>query len=305
MKEKMYDVIIIGGSYAGLSAAMSLGRSLRDTLVIDGDNPCNKHTPHSHNFLTRDGETPQALHSKALEQVLNYKTVEFMSGYATGVSRSSSGYTIQTEHGESYNARKLIFATGVKDILLPIQGFEACWGISILHCPYCHGYEVRGKRTGIFASGNGGFGFSKIISNWTSDIVLFTNGPAELTAEQTEILNRKKVDVIEMPVASIAHEIGYVQHVILENGDKVPVSALYYSPECVQQSDLPKELGCELNEHGLIQVDLFQKTSVSGVYAAGDNSSTGRSVSGAVASGSLAGMMLNKELIEEEVEEIL
>ena len=140
MKRNHFDVIIIGGSYSGLSAAMSLGRSLRQVLVIDSGLPCNKQTPHSHNFITQDGEKPAVISAKAKLQVDIYKTVQFFNGLAVKAFKKNKGFEITTESGDVFTSRKVLFATGVKDLLPEINGFAECWGISVLHCPYCHGY---------------------------------------------------------------------------------------------------------------------------------------------------------------------
>src|SRR5690606_26609566 len=139
---KHFDVIIIGGSYAGLSAAMALGRALRNVLIIDGGSPCNRQTPHSHNFITQDGEKPHIIAEKARTQVLQYPTIKFITGIAHSGFKTEFGFTITTKANETFEAKKLIFATGLKDNMPDIKGFSECWGISVIHCPYCHGYEV-------------------------------------------------------------------------------------------------------------------------------------------------------------------
>ncbi|MEL6971969.1 MAG: NAD(P)/FAD-dependent oxidoreductase, partial [Bacteroidota bacterium] len=149
-----FDVIIVGGSYSGLSAAMALGRSLRNILIIDSGLPCNRQTPHSHNFITQDGEQPAAIAEKAKAQVLNYDTIRFLHGKAISGKKTENGFTITTQKEETFTAKKLVFATGVKDIMPDIGGFSACWGISVIHCPYCHGYEVKNEKTGILANGD-------------------------------------------------------------------------------------------------------------------------------------------------------
>src|SRR5690348_747612 len=128
--EKQYDVIIVGGSYAGLSAAMSLGRSLRKVLIIDGGEPCNRQTPHSHNFITHDGKTPKEISMQAKEQVLKYNTVSFLEGKAVSATKTDSGFDVKTAVGELFSARKLLFTTGIKDQMPAIEGFAACWGIT-------------------------------------------------------------------------------------------------------------------------------------------------------------------------------
>lgn len=299
-KMESFDVIIIGGSYAGLAAAMSLGRALRDVLVVDGGNPCNKQTPHSHNFLTRDGESPAKLSEKARKEVLKYPSVTLKEGRVTAITQPEDYFNVQTEANGIYSARKIIFATGVLDIMPDIAGFAECWGRSILHCPYCHGYEFQEQKTGILGNGQAGFDQSKFISNWTSDLVLYTNGKSTLTKEQTELLDKNGIEIREEEIRAFEHKNGKIQNIVFNDGSKQDLDVLYASPDIKQQSELPGELGCDFTEHGRIEVDIFQKTNVPGIYAAGDNSSLGRAVSVAVAAGSVAGMMLNKELVEEE-----
>lgn len=300
MTNTHFDVIIIGGSYSGLSAAMALGRALRSVLVIDSGSPCNKQTPHSHNFITQDGEAPHAIADKAREQVAKYDTVTFYSGLAVHGKKTDSRFDIITETGTVFTAKKLVFATGVKDVMPDIKGAGACWGISMIHCPYCHGYEVRNEKTGILANGEMGFEFSKLIQNWTKELTLFTNGKSTLTAEQTDKLKEHGIDLIETGIEAFEHTNGCLEQVLLEDGSAVKLKAMYAKLPFVQHSDIPELLGCAITEPGLIEIDSFQKTTIPGVYACGDNVTPMRSVSNAVAMGSLAGAMLNRELVDEE-----
>lgn len=146
MDKNEFEVIIIGGSYSGLSAAMALGRSLRKTLIIDSGKPCNRQTPHSHNFLTQDGSTPQEISTIAKQQVLNYDTIRFYEGLAISGKKIAEGYEVTTSNQDVFRAKKLVFALGIKDLMPNIKGFSECWGISVVHCPYCHGYEIRNKK---------------------------------------------------------------------------------------------------------------------------------------------------------------
>jgi thioredoxin reductase len=300
MTNKMFDVIIIGGSYSGLSAGMALGRALKQVLIIDSGNPCNAQTPHSHNFITQDGETPQAIALKAREQVARYKTVTFHSGLAISGKKINFGFEITTETGEIFTARKLIFATGVKDIMPNIEGSAACWGISMIHCPYCHGYEVRNEKTGILANGEMAFQFSKLINNWTKELTLFTNGKSTLTAEQEATLKAHGIDLIETEMEAFEHNSGFIEEVVLKDGSKIPLKAMYAKLPLIQHSDIPEKLGCAFTEQGFIQVDEFQKTTIPGIFACGDSTTPMRSVANAVAQGTLAGVMVSRELIDEE-----
>lgn len=295
-----YDVIIIGGSYAGFSAAMALGRSLRKVLIIDSGKPCNQQTPYSHNFITHDGKKPSDINAKAKKQVLKYPTVTFLEDKVSKAIKGETNFEIKTEKGETFTGRKLLFATGLKDLFPQINGFAECWGISVLHCPYCHGYEVKNERTGIIANGAIGFEFTKMISNWTKDLSVFTNGETSLTKEQNNILERNNITIVEDQIDYFQHNEGKIINIVFKNGTKTAIKALYAKPPFEQHSHVPQELGCEITDQGLIKVDSFQKTTINGIYAAGDNCTVGRSLALAVSSGSVAGAIINKELIGED-----
>lgn len=295
-----FDVIIVGGSYAGLSAAMALGRSLRNVLIIDSGLPCNRQTPHSHNFIIHDGESPKQISEAARQQVLQYNTVRFHNGLAIRAARINNGFTIETEAGDSFHSRKLLFATGVTDIMPAIKGFADCWGISVLHCPYCHGYEVRQQPLGVLANGDIGFEFTKFIHHWSNNLVLFTNGKSALTTEQTNKLAGQNIAVIEKEIKGIDHSNGYITDIRFADGTAHRVTALFARVGFKQHCMLPEALGCALTEQGFLQIDDFQRTTLPGIYAAGDNTTMLRSVSAAVASGTKAGAMLNKDLIDED-----
>lgn len=297
--EKDSEVIIIGGSYAGLSAAMALGRSMRNVLIIDSGLPCNRQTPRAHNFITHDGAPPQVILSNAKQQVQNYHTIKWITATATKAVQTESGFYVITNEGERFKAKKILIATGLKDIMPAIDGFAECWGISVLHCPYCHGFEVKGMKTAVVGNGDLGFEFTKMISHWTNDLVLFTNGVSTLTEEQRMKIEANGIKVMESELKNIVHHNGYVEHVNLANGDAIEVSAIYAKPAFVQHSSIPEDLGCEFTETGILKVDNVQKTTVKGVYAAGDNANPARSLAFAVSSGTLAGVGVNRELIEE------
>lgn len=295
---KAYDVVIIGGSYAGLSAAMALGRSLRSVLVIDAGNPCNKRTPHSHNFITHDGNTPAVIAAQARKQVEFYNSVKFVSDEAVDGKGVNGNFEVTTKGGERFHAKKLLFATGLKDTHT-VKGFDACWGISVLHCPYCHGYEVRDQTLGVVANGDHAFHITKLIFNLSRKLTLYTNGKSTLNSEQTAKLTKQKIAVVEDEIAEAVHEQGQVKQLVFKNGNRVSVDALFVKPNSVQHCSIPEKLGCQLTEQGFLQVDNFQQTTVPGVYAAGDNATPMRALSAAIAAGGMAGAALNKELTEE------
>ncbi|WP_295790746.1 bifunctional NAD(P)/FAD-dependent oxidoreductase/class I SAM-dependent methyltransferase [Mucilaginibacter sp.] len=300
---KKFDVIIIGGSYSGLAAAMALGRALRQVLIIDSGEPCNKQTPHSHNFLTQDGKTPKEIAALARQQVEKYNTVKFFSGLATNGVKTESGFEIRVASGEIFSAKKLIFATGIRDTMAEIDGFAACWGISVLHCPYCHGYEVRNEKTGILGNGEYGFEFSKLISNWTTDLTLFTNGKSTLTSEQTAILEKHHIKITEKEIERLEHTDGHLQNIIFKDGTTSSIKAVYAHSPFEQHCQIPSALGCEFTDEGYIRTDPFQSTTIAGVFACGDNTTKIRTVANAVAMGTTAGIMASKEIISEKFEQ--
>jgi thioredoxin reductase len=293
------DVLIIGGSYAGLSAALALGRALRQVVVLDSGQPCNRQTPHSHNFLTQDGSTPAAIAAVAREQVLAYPTVEVRQEAAVAATGADGHFTVTTASGTAVHARKLLFASGIRDLMPALPGFAECWGISAIHCPYCHGYEYRAQPTGILANGEVAAEMGRLIRNWTAELTIFTNGPATLLPAQREQLATRGIAVEETPVQQLVHQAGYLTHLALADGRTVPLTALYARLPFAQHCPLPELLGCAHAESGHITVDNFQKTSVPGIYAAGDATNPMRAVGAAVAAGMMAGAMLNRELLFE------
>lgn len=298
-QEKKYDIIIVGGSYAGLAAAMALGRALRKVLVIDSGNPCNQQTPHSHNFLTNDGKTPKEIAGIARQQVQQYKTVDFLNGFVSSGRKTENGFVVETETNETYASKKIVFATGIKDSMPAIPGFAECWGISVLHCPYCHGYEVRHQKTGILANGNDAVELATLISNWTDDLTVYTNGKSTLSEEQVQKLQQHNIHINQNEIEKLEHNKGYVERILFKDGANATVKAIYARLPFVQHSSVPQMLGCELTPEGYIKIDPAQRTNVPGIFACGDNTTRMRTVANAVAMGTTTGMMLNKELIEE------
>jgi thioredoxin reductase len=298
-QEKQFEIIIVGGSYAGLAAGMSLGRALRKVLIIDSGNACNKQTPHSHNFLTNDGNTPNEIAMIAKKQVGMYGTVSFLDAFVTTGIKTENGFKIQTQTGETFTSKKLVFATGIKDVIPNIPGFAECWGISVLHCPYCHGYEVRNRKTGILANGDTAFELSALISNWTGDLTLYTDGTSTLNDQQSGKLRKHKINIIEKEIERLEHRNGYMENTIFKDGTNAAVKALYARLPFVQHSTVPESLGCEFTTDGYITIDAAQRTTIQSVYACGDSTTRMRTLANAVSMGTTTGLMVNKELIEE------
>lgn len=294
-----YDVIIIGGSYAGLSAAMALGRAMRQVVIIDSGQPCNRQTPYSHNLITQDGKPPGQIAAIAKEQVLQYKTVSFIDTKAVKGRKINDGFEITTQEGASVTGRKLLFATGIIDQIPPVKGFADCWGISLLHCPYCHGYEVRDTTLGVICNGEMALEFCKLIYNWSKDLTLLTNDRCTMDAEQVKSLMDLGIKIIETEIVEILHKEGKMSNLVLRDDSKLSFDAVFTRLPFQQHCKIPEQLGCEILENGYLKVDEFQRTTVPGIYAAGDNTTPFRAVSIAIAAGTKSGAVINKELIEE------
>jgi thioredoxin reductase len=294
-----FDVIIIGGSYSGLAAAMGLGRALRKVLIIDSGKPANRYAPHSHNFLTNDGRTPGEIAAIAKTQVDQYHSVKRIEGEALNVERVDNKFHVTLSDQTKYCASKVVFATGIIDVLPDIDGIAECWGKSVLHCPYCHGYEVRQTKTGILGNGDYAFEFGALISNWTSDLTIYTNGPSTLTQEQTSKLSLHNIEVVTDKIRLLKNTNGYLEKILFANGSTTDIHAMYTRPSVQQHCNLPGLLGCEITADGYIKVDGAQKTTVPGVYACGDNATKLRTVANSVSMGTATAMFLNKDLIIE------
>jgi thioredoxin reductase len=300
-KNENFDAVVIGGSYAGLAAALSLGRALKNVLIIDSGNPCNKQTPFSHNFITQDGAVPAQITAVALSQVLKYPNVKFMSDNVIFVSGANNEFLVTTASGKIVQAKKLLFATGIKDTMPAIKGFAECWGISIIHCPYCHGYEYKGTNTGLLMNSDAAADHAQFISNWAGKLTLFTNGKATIAKEKQTGLTKKKILVTEKEIKAVLHTNGQLECLVFADGQKQELDALYAVLPFTQHTALPQLMGCNMTAEGYIQVDDFKKTTVPGIFAAGDNTSPMRSVAIAVAAGTFAGVVISKELINDGV----
>jgi len=299
MEKKEFEVIIIGGSYAGLSTAMTLGRSLRDTLIIDAGKPCNRQTPNSHNFLTQDGSTPQEISEIAKNQISKYERIKFYNGLAINGKRIKKGFEITTANGDVFTAKKLVFATGIKDIMPNIHGFSQCWGISVVHCPYCHGYEIRNKKTAIIANGERAFHLASLVSNLTKEITIITSGTNDFDESQLKKLKQYNFKIVEKEISTIEQKNGQLEKIVFKDGSKENYECAYASVPFEQNSTIPEILGCKFTDHGHIEVNSMQKTTEDGIFACGDNSTMMRSVAIAVSSGNISGAVINNELTQE------
>ncbi len=303
----LYDCIIIGGSYAGLSAALVLGRALRSVLVIDSGMPCNRYTPHAQSYLTRDGVAPDALRELAMADVRKYQTVHFVEDKAETALRDGIKFCINTYSGKEYKGRKVLIATGVRDIFPDIPGFEACWGKSVIHCPYCHGYESRGYKAAILCSENTGFGYLKTIRHWNPDLTVFLQSGCTFSEDELAQLHIAKVKIVDVPVVEIIESGGLMSEVILADGSRRPFRVLFAPVPSQQTNHLARDFGCNISEdRDLIICEETGVTSQYGVFAAGDCTvEHGRQLAFATANGMSAAFSINHQLIEEDFIESL
>lgn len=300
MNNSDFEVIIVGGSGGGLSAAMVLGRSRRKTLVIDNGRPCNAVARQSHNFLTHDGDSPALIRQQALKKISVYPEVKIHFGTALKALQTETGFAVETEAGAKFTGKKLVFANGLTDDLPAIKGIKECWGVSALHCPYCHGYEFKDLPTGLILDGSDFLNTASIIHNLSRDLVVLTNGLKPLNAKQLQTLERHNIEIIYESIAEVEHRNGLLQRVLFTNGSSRNFDVLYAPTNRLYHNVLAASLGCELGNSGYIIRNRDMKTNVDGVYACGDVSGAVRSVAVAVASGNIAGSTVNNDLCRED-----
>jgi thioredoxin reductase len=298
-----YDAIIIGGSFAGLSAAMQLARARRPILIIDGGQPRNRFAAHSHGVFTHDGAPGSELLKQARSQLAGYPTVSFVSDYATQAEDRGDHFSIRTEGGKTYTGKRLLLATGLSDRLPDLAGLAERWGKTVLHCPYCHGYEINQGKIGVLASVPMSVHQASIVADW-GDVTLFINGKIELDDEALNLLQKRKVKIETTPVISIEGASPALDGLRLADGRKIQLDALFVAVQAEQSSPLAAQLGCDFDETpmGLIvRTSNVKLTSVTGVYAAGDAARVPHNITLAMADGVMAAMGVHQSLIAAEV----
>ncbi len=308
--ELRYDVVVVGGGSAGLSAALVLGRSRRRTLVLDAGEPRNSPSSGVHGFFSRDGIPPQELLKIGREQLEPYPSVEVRSARAAGASGENGDFEVILDDGAVVRARKLLLATGVVDELPEKPGFEELWGRGVYHCPYCHGWEVRDRPLAVLSYGEGATQRAAFIRNWSRDLVLLTDGPANLNDEGRRALRALDVPVREERISYLEGDPGGAPgglwRIHFEDGSSLEREALFYVPPQRQGSELAQMLGCEIVEMGQAPAGVkgdptTRETSVAGVYVAGDAGNAVQSALLAAASGANAAFFVNHSLVADEV----
>lgn len=299
MPEEKFDVMIVGGGPAGLSAALVLGRCCRKVLVIDAGNPRNVRSSGVHGFITREGCRPTELLGMAREQIATYG-VQFREGTVMKLDRTPSGFRAELLDGFVAESRKILLATGVVDKLPALEGIEELYGTSVHHCPYCDAWEHRDAPIAVYGRGRRGTGLSLLMKTWTRDVLLCTDGPVRMIAKDREKLLQNGIEVSDKKIRRLEGTLGKLERIVFEDGTSVPRAALFFSTGNIQRSELPSSVGCTLTPKGAVRVGRDQRTSCPDIFVAGDAAEDTQYVIVAAAEGAKAAMHINAELSAED-----
>lgn len=291
----MQDVIVIGGSYAGMAAALQLARARRTVLVIDAGQRRNRFASHSHGFLGQDGVDPAIIWTEARRQLLAYPDVRWIEGTASTITGRKDDFQVSTEVGDAFAGRRILLATGVIDRLPGIPGLAERWGRAVFHCPYCHGYELDRGRIGVIATGPMSIHQAQLLPEW-GEVTFLTDGALTLEPAQRDDLRKRGVAIVETPLARI---VGTAD-VELRDGRVLPFAGLFTATRTEPASPLAEAAGCAMIETPMgrqIQTADSKETSIPGIFACGDVARTPHSVSLAVGDGAWAGAQLHRSLV--------
>jgi thioredoxin reductase len=295
MSSNFYDVIIVGGGPAGLSAATILGRARRRVVVFDDGRYRNEASRGVHGFLTRDGLHPAELRRIAREQLARYD-VEYLCTHVTAAHAKEGGFEVVLADNSRYESRKLLLATGVTDELPAVAGMERFYGAGVFHCPYCDGWELRDEP--LAAYGKSACGLAVSLKAWSADVVLCTDGAAALKPEDAARLEVLGIPVYRQKVAAL-EGADHLEQIVFEDGTVLPRRGLFFSTRQTQRSPIAADLGCRFNRKGTIQTGKLEGTNVPGVYVVGDASKDVQLAIVAAAEGAKAAIAIHTALQEE------
>jgi thioredoxin reductase len=290
-----HDIIVIGGSYAGMAAALQLVRARKSVLVIDAGERRNRHASHSHGFLGQDGIDPGEIAAIARRQLETYPTLTWLNGRAESIAGQVDDFTVAAADGMLHRGRRILLAIGVSDQLPAIAGLPERWGKSVFHCPYCHGYELDQGRIGVIASGPISANHLKLLTDWGT-VTLLVNSAMELDDEARSAMEQCGLAIEAASIERIEGEAD----VRTADGRLLHFAGLFVAPRCAPSSPLAEAAGCALEETPMgvqVRIDAENKTSVTGIFACGDAASTPHSVSLAVGNGAMAGIQLHRSLV--------
>ncbi len=267
----MIDCAIIGGGPAGLNAALVLGRAKRNVILFDNDQPRNAVTKASHGFITRDGVTPKEFRNLAYQDIDNYPSVEIKKCKIIKVEKeSSSKIKLTTSDNEMYISRKIIIATGLKEILPDVDGIREFYGKSIFNCPYCDGWELRNQPLVLISENNNVSHMTKVLYQWSKDLVVCTNSKKLISKSDEQMFTKKGIRIMEERIVKLCGSNGKLQKVIFEDGSEINRVGGFVTVELEHPNDLANSIGCNLSKNGGIIIDSLGRTNVKNVYAAGD-----------------------------------
>lgn len=294
-----FDVIVVGASFAGASAAMQLVRARRTVLMIDAGQPRNRFSDASHGFLGQDGTPPHEIMAIAVEQLKAYPGFELVVAHAEHATADVHGTSVTLEDGRSFHARRLILATGVRDELPPIPGLQERWGQTAIHCPYCHGYEVRDRKLGVIATSPHSVHQGIMLPDW-GPTTYFTQGQFDPEEAELKQMLKRGVVIERTPVVKILGSAPNINAVELADGRTVSIGAVFVGPRVHMSSSLAMQLGCAFEQGPsgpYIRTDEMRQTSAPNVFAAGDAALVFSNGTLASASGVMAGVSVHRSLI--------
>lgn len=296
------DCAIIGGGPAGLSAALVVGRGRKQVIVFDDELPRNRVTQESHGFITNDGMTPFEIRRAGEADLQKYPNIKIKRSKIVEIQKKEERFTLLTHEGDTFEAKKIILATGLQDILPEIEGIHDVYGKTLFSCPFCDGWELKDKALALIAENQRALHMAKLLSNWTKDLIVFTNGHV-LAEEDKVLLTAHSIQIIDVPIVSIDHDNGQLRSLQLANGETVKREGGFVASEFKQSAPFAEKLGCQMTKNAGIETDILGRTTVSGVFACGDNLGGPAQLVLAAAAGSQAGMGVIHELVQEEFQD--
>jgi thioredoxin reductase len=297
---KQYDVAVIGGGAAGLSAALVLARARRQVLVVDAGQPRNAPAAHLHGYLTRDGFPPGDLLARGRDEVRGYGGTIVDDSVTDLVADEHTALRVVLAGGARISARRVLITTGLRDELPDIPGLAARWARDVLHCPYCHGYEVRDRRLGVIGGSPGAVRYAQIVRQWTDDLAYFTPPDTLTSVERFELVARG-VGIVEGDISRLVVEDDQLRAIEMSDGSVVARDALFVPPRLRPNNRLLLGLGCDVDDDGWVDADVTGRTSVPGVWVAGNVADPRAQVITAAGAGSAVAIAINADLVQDDV----